>query len=117
MLVEQGLGFGLRNEKDEWETRVAGGESTERYLGDPARLEMQGQARAWVSASDQRFAKAETLQDLERTCLDRERARLVRARWRAVYHSKIDAERLQLCGERKSSRACADDQYANRARW
>ncbi len=110
MRAEQRFGLRLRDEEDERKPRIVGRESAQLDVRGGLAVEVQGEARARVSAGHERLAEPEGLQDLQCPRLHRQRAGLVGSGRRAIDDSKAHPEHAELGGEREPGRSRADDQ-------
>jgi hypothetical protein len=103
----------LRDEQDEWKTRVHGTDVTEGDCRNRSAFKVQLEASACIPSGDEPFPEAERLQQLQRARLDAERTGLTRAIAEPVDNPKPRAERLKLGRQGEPGWACADDQRVN----
>jgi hypothetical protein len=72
-LVQNILGLCLRDEQDEWKTRVHGTDVTESDCCNRSAFMVQLETSACIPSGDEPFPEAERLQQLQRARLDAER--------------------------------------------
>ena len=108
MLVQHRLGFGLRNEEQEWVRGVLEPDVEEaRARQLPAEMDLQ--LHRVVATLDQLLRDAETPQHLKRARQHHQRARLVRAIELAIDDPDRRTERVELRRKRKARGAGTDD--------